>query len=1004
MRNNVSETDHKLACPPPPSLARGLVASAVIALSAVGVLAGCGGGSSSSSDPNTNPSAGTPAPAPVPAPAPAPAASGPETEPELPPVSTVPPATGTLPTGNGNSAATPSLPTSLQLPTGIDISKPGTTLKVAAATSSATENNNNGPDKAVDGSLTTRWASAPDDAAWIQFDLGAKTPIGYMQLVWENAYGKEYSILVSDDGQTWYQLRYVAGGKGGTEEFFNLNANVRYVKIQGVARATQYGYSLFEVSFKSPGSDNTLASVTTSAIPTPPVGASVMTPPITAPLEQVQFSLPDGTLVTRFGFVGRSRHARERGEDWAEIGYGTNDTVDANGKPRDKGPGAYLNFIANYFKNRTWGVEFIDNSRVAGVTKPRIIINQYYQQAQRGGGHSFFRRFDDPGVTGYGWMSPGQLLDNTTYTDGFKDLTSCPVVPKPPEGALAKPNTGYNGVIGANDGCSVVLDTVPGYRDISADANGVLVPNGKNVASRNLKVGDAIEFTGSFFSSRAAMDAIGDNGNFRYYTNEVTYVVGSGLRPWYGVQPRLLNAPLPEETLLGGTGSISYDYADNATFMFQQPSTQIGMQNMQRFTEGRRWIHTNMWTGDHNEAGNDRNTAGVGLQGPRFNQSTCFACHINNGRGLAPQVLNQRLDTMAVRTAAVDANGKQVPHPTYGLAVQMNARSLTTGAPQDWGMAVRVAGFDTKTVTLADGTAVTLSKPRVSFDGPTPAVFSLRAAQPMIGMGLLEAIPDADILARVRSTPDEDGVKGQANLVYDPETGAVRVGRYGWKAAKVSLRHQSANAALLDMSVTSPLYPNRDCLAGPAQCNKNKVEKGLSEADLQLITRYVGLLGVPAQRSLTSGFPKGVTPLPYLDVNPTQVAAGAKVFASIRCTACHVAEMKTGLGTELAENRNQTIRPYTDLLLHDMGSDLADNLVESQAAGNQWRTSPLWGIGYTEYVAGTGVKVGYLHDSRASTLTEAILWHGGEAAASRQRFVNLSTSDRKALMAFLNSL
>ncbi|WP_343630835.1 di-heme oxidoredictase family protein [Roseateles sp.] len=975
----------------------GLKLGAVLALGAAGALAGCGGGGGSSADAGSPPVAGTPAPTPAPAPAPAPAAS--DAEPELPPPAPTPPS---LPTGN--DAPAPTLPVSLQLPTGLDLSKPGVAVPVAKATSSATENNANGPDKAIDGNLSTRWSSAQDDKAWIQFDFGAKTPLGYMKLVWENAYGKEYAIQVSDDGQTWYQLRYVAGGQGGTEEFFNLNASVRYLRLQGVARATQYGYSLFEVSFTSPGSDNTLPTLATSAEAVPALGAAVATPAAAPVLEQVQFSLPDGTLVTRFGFVGRSRHARERGEDWAEIGYGVNATVDANGKPQDKGPGAYLNFIANYFKNRTWGVEFIDNSRVAGVTKPRIIVNQYYQQAQRGGGHSFFRRFDDPNVTGYGWMSPGQLLDNTTYTDGFKDLTSCPVIPKPPENALRRPDSGYAGIVGANDGCSVVLDNVPGHQDVAANANGVLVPNGVNVPSRNLQLGDAIEFTGSFFASRASMDAIGDSGNFRYYTNEVTYVVGSGLRPWYGVQPRLLNAALPAETLQGGTGSISYDYADNATFMFQQPNTQIGMQNMQRFVEGRRWFHTNMWTGDHNEAGNDRNTAAVKLQGPRFNQTNCFGCHINNGRSLAPQVLNQRLDTMAVRVAALGGDGKQQPHPIYGLAVQMNARSAATGAGQDWGNSVRVAGFDTKTVTLADGTVITLSKPKLAFDGPTPAIYSLRSAQPVIGMGLLEAITDADILSRVRTTGDEDGVKGQANLVYDPETGGVRVGRYGWKASKVSLRHQTANALLLDMSVTSPVYPNRDCLAGPAKCNRSKVENGVSEDDLQLLSRYVAQLGVPAQRSLTSGFPKGVTPLPYLDVNPTKIASGAKLFASMRCTACHVADMKTGASTELAEMRNQSIKPYTDLLLHDMGSEMADSLIEGQASGTQWRTSPLWGIGYTESVAGPGVKVGYLHDGRARTLTEAILWHGGEGAKSRDRFVNLSTADREALLAFLNSL
>lgn len=453
-----------------------------------------------------------------------------------------------------------------------------------------------------------------------------------------------------------------------------------------------------------------------------------------------------------------------------------------------------------------------------------------------------------------------------------------------------------------------------------------------------------------------------------------------------------------------GLGSVSYDYADNATFMFQQPHTHTGMQNMQRFMEGRRWIHTNMWTGDHNEEGNDRNEKAVGLQGPHFNQSSCFACHINNGRGLAPTTINQRLDTMAVRTATTDANGKQLPHPTYGMTAQMNGRSLITGAPQDWGTSVRVAGFDVKTVTLADGTAVELRKPKVSFDGPTPSVFSLRSAQPMIGMGLLEAIPDADILSRVRATPDADGVKGQANYAYDPETGAVRLGRYGWKASKVSLRHQAAGAALLDMSVTSPVYPNRDCLAGPAKCTSAKVEPGISEDDLKLITRYLGLLGVPAQRSLASGFPKGVAPLPYLDVNPTQVATGAKIFESNRCTACHTSAMKTGAGSELAEVRNQTIRPYTDMLLHDMGPDLADNLVEGQATGSMWRTSALWGIGYTERVAGSAGKVGYLHDSRARTLLEAILWHGGEATTSRQRFEALSKEDRDALLAFLGSL
>jgi CxxC motif-containing protein (DUF1111 family) len=424
---------------------------------------------------------------------------------------------------------------------------------------------------------------------------------------------------------------------------------------------------------------------------------------------------------------------------------------------------------------------------------------------------------------------------------------------------------------------------------------------------------------------------------------------------------------------------------------------------MQRFVEGRRLVHTNFTTGDHNEPGNDRYTPAVGLQGQRFNQSVCIGCHVNNGRSQAPTALNQRLDSMAVRVATTDASGQQLPHPQYGAAVQMNAVSAT-GAPQNWGTGVRVAGFDTSSVTLADGTAVALRKPKLAFEGATPEIVSLRAAQPMIGTGLLEAVPEADILARVRSAPDADGVKGVANLVFDPESGAVRLGRFGWKASKATLRHQTAAALLLDMAVTSPLYRNRSCSTDPAGCASAPAQKGISEAELQTISQYLALLAVPAQRSLPSGYPKGVAPLDEHRVDQAQVSSGATLFQGMRCAACHTVEMKTGPGHLFAELRNQTIKPYTDLLLHDMGAGLADKLVEGQAKGNMWRTAPLWGIGYTEKVMGNNAKAGYLHDGRARDLTEAIMWHGGEADRARQRFEQLSKSDREALLAFLKSL
>ena len=878
--------------------------------------------------------------------------------------------TGTPPTPGG------SVPT----PIPVDLSKPGVVVKPMAATSSSVENGGLAASMAIDGKPDTRWASAAEDGAWIQFDFGVPTPIGAMKLTWENAYGKEYALRTSDDGKTWTQLRYVAEGKGGTEEFLNLNTSARYVRLQGVARATQYGYSLFEVEFRTPGSDNTLPVNATSALKYPASGSGWAPLPASAePLETLQFTLPDGTLVTRFGARAMARHGRERGEDWNEIGYGPNDTVDpVTGLPLDKGPGNYLTFVPQYFQNRTWGIEIIDNSRVAGVTQPTLVYNQYTQVDFLPGQVAFFRGFDRPGVTGYGWMNPGELVD--------RNVPICKPTPYPAPGRL----TATSGVNGA---CTLLVKEYPGHADLGADG----FPNGKDVAARPLVVGDVIEVAPSMFSTTDAMAAKGDNGGIRYYGPEWVYVVGSGLRPWYGVQPRLNSVPLPDATLSGGLGSVSYNYSDNGLFMFQQPQNHAGMQNVQRFVEGRRLVHTNFTTGDHNEPGNDRYPGAVGLQGARFNQSACIGCHVNNGRSPAPTGINQKLDAMSVRVGVTGTDGRQVPHPQYGTAIQMN------GA-RNWGTAVRVAGFESKTVKLADGTAVELRKPTLSFEGPVPEIASLRAAQPMIGTGLLEAVPEADILARVRTTPDVDGVRGVANFAYDPDSGAVRLGRFGWKAAKATLRHQAAEALLLDMGVPSPVYPNRACTNGPAACAAGGTQAGITEADLQKIAHYLALVAVPAQRSLSSGFPKGVAPLDEHRVDPVQVGAGAKLFQGMRCTACHTAEMKTGSGHLFAELRNQTIHPYSDLLLHDMGEGLADRFAEGQATGAMWRTAPLWGIGYTDKVMGNAARVGYLHDGRARTLTEAILWHGGEATQARLRFENLAKADRDALLAFLKSL
>jgi CxxC motif-containing protein (DUF1111 family) len=381
------------------------------------------------------------------------------------------------------------------------------------------------------------------------------------------------------------------------------------------------------------------------------------------------------------------------------------------------------------------------------------------------------------------------------------NATLCKPMAYTGDGVLASAN-------GINNGCTMKFTAYPQHGELNADG----FPTGKTIPARALLAGDEIEIAPSMVTTTEALAAKGDKGNIRYYGPELMYVMGKGLRPSYGTFPRLNATPLPDASLSGGTTSVSYNYSDNGVFMFQQPANNIGMQNIQRFVEGRRLIHANFTTGAHNEPGNDPYLPVANLQGAHFNQSACIGCHTNNGRSPAPMALNQKLDAMAIRVASLNTAGVQVPHPQYGTAIQMN------GGTGNWGTSVRVASFQAQTVKLADGTAVELRKPVLSFEGPVPAIYSLRSAQPMIGAGLLEAIPEADILARVRTAADPDGVKGTANYVYDPDSGAVRLGRFGWKASKATLRHQSAEALLLDMGVTSPVYPNRACLNGPTAC------------------------------------------------------------------------------------------------------------------------------------------------------------------------------------------
>jgi CxxC motif-containing protein (DUF1111 family) len=474
-------------------------------------------------------------------------------------------------------------------------------------------------------------------------------------------------------------------------------------------------------------------------------------------------------------------------------------------------------------------------------------------------------------------------------------------------------------------------------------------------------------------------------GRDNYYGTVFLYEIGNGgLVPWYTVgdhadqaSERENSHKLDEKAWLGGRTTLPYQYSDEPDNHFMQMATNLSGPNAQPFVLGRRVLHTNFITGVHDEPDNPVWTENMGKGGPRYVNVTCNSCHVRNGRGTTPAVGS--LYNMVVKVG--DAGGN--PNPKLGSVLQPQA---VGGSPEGY---AALSGW-----TEANG----LRKPQYSFaGGPVPSNYSVRATPQLVGMGLLEAVPETAIQSM--EDPDDangDGISGRANIVTDPKTSEPRLGRFGWKAGKASLSHQIAGAFNTDMGVMTSVLPKPDC--GPEQdgCGASGAE--LADSSLQHLITYISLLGVRARR----------------DLQDPAALQGEALFASAGCAACHVPTLKTGAYHPKAELRNQTIHPYTDLLLHDMGPGLADNLPEGLATGSEWRTPPLWGVGLSPCVTG-GVEgvfqkqhctpdANYLHDGRARTLEEAILWHGGEGAKAAEKFKAMSKDETAALIKFLNTL
>ncbi|MGE8190973.1 di-heme oxidoredictase family protein [Pseudomonas sp. NPDC086278] len=392
-------------------------------------------------------------------------------------------------------------------------------------------------------------------------------------------------------------------------------------------------------------------------------------------------------------------------------------------------------------------------------------------------------------------------------------------------------------------------------------------------------------------------------------------------------------------------------------------------------------------------------TARDGL-GPLFNTNACQNCHVKDGRGHPPTPDDSNAVSMLVRLSIPDAPAYAklierlgvVPEPVYGG--QFQDMSIPGVVPEG---KVRV-DYTPVPVRFNDGTEVELRKPRLNITqlgyGPMhpDTRFSARVAPPMIGLGLLEAIPDEAILANAEAqAKDKNGIAGRPNRVWDDAQQKTVLGRFGWKAGQPNLNQQNVHAFSGDMGLTTSLRPFDDCTDAQIACkqapngNGPDGEPEVSDNILRLVLFYTRNLAVPARR----------------DVNAAEVLAGKNLFFQAGCQSCHTPKYTTAANAAEPELANQVIRPYSDLLLHDMGDGLADNRSEFQAGGRDWRTPPLWGIGLTQAVSG---HTQFLHDGRARNLLEAVLWHGGEATAAQQQVLSFNAEQRAALLAFLNSL
>ena len=704
--------------------------------------------------------------------------------------------------------------------------------------------------------------------------------------------------------------------------------------------------------------------------PPPAVPASASYQPLAWPDDAaaIHYTQEDGTLVTHVGGRVRDRHAREPIVD-----------------------DSYQVFPPQYFERRTHEIVIHDDA-VPGTSGEQRILTivvrpQHYWYGTNFRHGYIGRRSEDP-------LEPTSVA---LYADnGGMKLLPGGVAAQTPIANYAQlgqdPNGNYTPPAGAPGNAFVLV------KEIRTAAND---------AHRPLRKGDLVEFElGIFLAGNP--DLI---GRFNYYAEALVYRAGAhGIVSWYrgpgyGVQRPLDSLAMPAEALSAGPWMTLHEDTSSEPFrMLQQASHNIAGYNMQPWAEGRRLIHTSFASGRHSEESNTVFSAHAGKTAPNFSQTRCVDCHTGNGR--SSPVVGAPLNRLGVFTGVAGA-GTQAPDARFGLRLQQGTYR-EAGANLDGREAELVlTGYTELPGRYADGSGYVLRRPnyalrdRAGQPMALPTALSVRVAPSLVGLGLLEAVPEQQLeRLALGQQGDPDGVAGRLQIVADArDPGVSRVGRFGWKGGTATLEQQTSLAFNTDMGVSSPLMPSLECARGSLGAACAQVNNGsakLTAADIHQTTLYLSLLGVPPKRDFDNPQEQDA----QARARQLRVKRGAQMFEAARCGTCHAPELRTG-HHRFVELRYQTIRPYTDLLLHDMGPDLADTYVEGRATAREWRTAPLWGLGLA---AAINPNVRYLHDGRAATLEEAVLWHGGQGTAARQRFEAMSAADRQALMDFLRSL